>query len=177
MEANGRTPRGDGDGRGARGCSVPLDGLLADFDALLEEPPAGRASPGGDRRDRARLMAVLDRLAAARAVCVSAAHPTPAPAPGDGLGYRLRRERVAARFPDLGLYATVEPVLSGVPEDPMVGDAIDDLVDVWTELERVAWYLVRGGPGDAARYYAWSYDVHWGRHLRELQLYLHALGE
>jgi hypothetical protein len=160
---------------------VPLDGLLADFDALLEEPPSERDRAAGTCRDHARLMTVLDRLAAARAACASAAHPAHAPGSedglGDGLGYKLRRQRVAARFPELGLYATVEPVLSGLPEDPMVGDAIDDLVDVWTELERVAWYLVRGGPEDAARYFAWSYDVHWGRHLRELQLYLHALGE
>jgi len=158
--------------RRAGGAPEPLDGLLADVAGFLAEAPA---TEGGDR---ALLASLLDRLAVARRSCPSAAHPAgPWPPRARPSSDAWRRARMEARFPGLGLYAAVEPVLGAEPELPVVGDAVGDLVDVAGELERVTWYLVQAGPGDAARYYAWSYDLHWGRHLRELQLYLHALGE
>ena len=56
----------------------------------------------------------------------------------------------------------------------MVGDAIDDLVDIRAEMLEVIWRWKNNGPLDAARYFQWSYGVHWGRHLHNLRSYVHA---
>ena len=55
----------------------------------------------------------------------------------------------------------------------MVGDAIDDLTDITHELQLAAWFRDRGRSVEGAATLAWSFDTHWGLHLRELQLYLH----
>ena len=149
-----------------------LEDLLADFEAHLAEPPAC-----GREEDHRRLSRLLDRLASARGGCPSAAHPE-GTVPRAGEGHR--RSRLAARFPELGYYATVDPLEVPAEQptaDDAIGDAIGDLMDIQGALLTVARHLVHGGPEEAARYFAWSHDVHWGRHLRELQLYLHALGE
>lgn len=55
----------------------------------------------------------------------------------------------------------------------MVGDAIDDLADLTLDMREVVWLADHVGVDDAH----WSYRLHffhWGRHARELSLYLHA---
>ena len=36
-------------------------------------------------------------------------------------------------------------------------------------------YRDHGQAGEGERFLAWSFDVHWGQHLRDLQLFLHAV--
>ena len=117
------------------------------------------------------LAAALDRL-------VIAYHETPDVGPSDSEleaprqdGPSLYKE-VAARFPDYGLYPVADPAAS--PEDAaMIGDAIDDLVDLTLDMREVVWLADHLGVDDAH----WSFRLlffHWGRHARELSLYLHA---
>jgi hypothetical protein len=86
-------------------------------------------------------------------------------------GPALYRE-VAARFLDLGLYPISDP-LALVGDGDMVADAIDDIADITRDLREVVWREQHLGAGDAA----WCFRLlfsHWGRHARELSLYLHA---
>jgi hypothetical protein len=117
------------------------------------------------------LAGALDRLAIAY-------HQTPASKPADieleppeQDGPELYRQ-IAARFPDYGLYPTADP-LASVDQGPMMGDAIDDIADITRDLREVVWRCANLGVDDAHWYYRLNY-FHWGRHMRELALYLHA---
>lgn len=91
------------------------------------------------------------------------------PPPVDGTA--LYRD-VARRFPDLGMYRVTDP-LASIDEALMIADAIDDLADITRDLREVVWRDTHMGANDAA----WSFRLlypHWGRHARELALYLHA---
>jgi hypothetical protein len=82
------------------------------------------------------------------------------------------RETISRRFPTLGFYATTTPA-----EDPdsavMMGDAIDDLLDIARELKEIVWRWENTGPNDAAGHFRFLYEVHWGQHLHDLRRYLH----
>ena len=80
---------------------------------------------------------------------------------------------LAARFPNYGYYATADPT-QPVVEAAMVGDAIDDLADIVGDLEDVVWRSENIGSDDAHWHFKFHYQAHWGMHLRELSLYLHA---
>jgi len=106
-------------------------------------------------------------------------HTTPAGAPSDRniepppVDQKATRTRIEARFSALGLYGVADPLeLSG---EPMVGDAIDDIADIADEVSAIVWRWDNLGPEDACWHFHQTYRVHWGRHLRELQSYLHAL--
>jgi hypothetical protein len=126
---------------------------------------------GDQRPTDGALSAALDRL-------VAAYHETPDVDPSDCQAEAPRQEgsslyqEVAARFPDYGLYPTADSTAS--PEDTtMMGDAIDDLADLTLDMREVVWLADHVGPDDAH----WSFRLHffhWGRHARELSLYLHA---
>lgn len=117
------------------------------------------------------LQEALDRLLAAY-------HLTPDAGPSDSEleaprqdGPSLYKE-VAARFPDYGLYPVADPVAS-LEDAAMMGDAIDDLADITLDIREVVWLADHLGVNDAH----WSFRLlyfHWGRHARELSLYLHA---
>jgi len=92
--------------------------------------------------------------------------------PGDD-DIRTRRDRLGERFPDYGYYSFMDP-LAPFDQDGLVGDAIDDLDEIAHELEDVIWRFENIGPDDAHWQFKFGYGAHWGRHLRELSLYLHA---
>ena len=84
------------------------------------------------------------------------------------------REKICIQFPQLGFYCTAD----GEPESidkaqVVVGDAIDDLVDIIYELKDVQWYLENTSLNNALWNFQFSYRSHWGLHARELQLHLH----
>lgn len=120
----------------------------------------------------AALAAALDRL-------VVTYHATPDAAPSDSDleaprqdGATLHKE-LSARFPDYGFYPIADP--AGLPgaEPPMVGDAIDDLADLTLDMREAVWLADHVSLDEAH----WSFRLlffHWGRHARELSLYLHA---
>ena len=117
------------------------------------------------------LLAALDRL-------IEAYHYTPDAGPSDtdlkapGSGGPPLHQLVAARFPDYGLYPVSDPTAS--PTDAaMMGDAINDLADLTLDMREVVWLAEHIGLDDAHWHFKLLY-FHWGRHARELALYLHA---
>ena len=146
---------------------VAVDQALAFF--LVPEPLA--------ENRLLELIHVLDRLALAIHPIDPEASPEDVP---DSAAPRVAREQIAARFPMLGLYSVQLPPDSSDSEEALlpnhgIGDAIDDLLDIANDLHRANWLR------ENAEFPAWrssvqfTYRMHWGRHLRELQGYLHGL--
>lgn len=125
----------------------------------------------GDVPTAEALLASLDRL-------VAAYHETPDASPSDedldpprDNGASLHA-RLAQRFPAYGIYPVADPA-EAPGSVAMVGDAIDDLADLTLDMREVVWLADQGSIDDAH----WSFRLHffhWGRHARELSLYLHA---
>jgi hypothetical protein len=91
-----------------------------------------------------------------------------APRRRDGL-----RKLVAARFPNYGYYNTVDDVSVKIAETGVgVGDAIDDIEDIAADLFETKWRLENNSIADGLFHYRNGFQTHWGRHLRDLQLYL-----
>jgi hypothetical protein len=117
------------------------------------------------------LLAALDRL-------VEAYHHTPEVKPSNTdleaprAGGPALYQQVAARFPDYGLYPVSDPAAS-FEDAGMMGDAIDDLADLTLDMREVVWLAEHIGLGDGHWFFRLHY-FHWGRHARELALYLHA---
>ena len=84
------------------------------------------------------------------------------------------RERISLNFSDYGYYNCVSDMDINTIEQVsiMVGDAIDDIVDIYNELSKVLWSLENTSEDDAFWHYEYSYQSHWGTHLRNLQLYV-----
>lgn len=125
----------------------------------------------GEQPTEADLLAALDRL-------VLAYHGTPDAVPSDAdleaprCSQPALYKEVASRFPDFGLYPVSDPT-APISEAGMTGDAIDDLTDLTMDMREVVWLAENIGADDAH----WSLRLlyfHWGRHARELALYLHA---
>ncbi len=88
--------------------------------------------------------------------------------------YAQMRTIVESRFPTLGFYNTCEDVSEKIGETSiLVGDAIDDIVDILGDLKEVSWCFDNTSENDALWHFENSYRSHWGWHLRELQGYLH----
>ena len=88
--------------------------------------------------------------------------------------YAESRAIVEKRFPYLGYYNVVEDISENIESTKvLVGDSIDDLVDIAGDLQDVLWYFENTSNDDALWHFRNSYISHWGRHLRDLQLYLH----
>ncbi|MCG8336262.1 MAG: DUF5063 domain-containing protein [Proteobacteria bacterium] len=88
--------------------------------------------------------------------------------------FKLVREKVEKRFPNLGFYNTPVEVSDKISETELsVGDAIEDITDIVGDLLEVIWYFENTSRNDALWHFQVSFRSHWGRHLRELQLYLH----
>jgi hypothetical protein len=125
----------------------------------------------GPPPDDAALAAALDSLLASY-------HRTSEARPSDSETEPLREDRplvaseVAARFPGYGYYPVADPTASPA-EAAKTGDAIDDLLDLTLCMRQVSWRAENLGIDDAAWYFRLDY-FHWGRHARELALYLHA---
>ena len=125
----------------------------------------------GDTPADDALLAALDRL-------VAAYHDTPDVHASDDDqdppredGGSLRRQ-LAERFPTYGFYPVADPA-DAPGAAAMVGDAIDDLADLTLDMREAVWLADHVGIDDAH----WSYRLHfshWGRHARELSLYIHA---
>ncbi|MEW8102315.1 MAG: DUF5063 domain-containing protein [Candidatus Thiodiazotropha endolucinida] len=88
--------------------------------------------------------------------------------------YQLIREKAQKRFPDLGFYNMHQEITEKVKQgEIIVGDALDDISDIVGDLRDVLWCFENTSKNDALWHYQNSFRSHWGRHLRELQLYLH----
>jgi len=86
------------------------------------------------------------------------------------------RQVVTARFPMLGYYNVPSTLTTQIMEaDLQVGDAVDDVADIASDLLKVKWCWEHTSDNDALWRFRWGYEYHWGEHLRNLQRYLHAL--
>ncbi|GAB5407995.1 MAG: hypothetical protein BalsKO_03600 [Balneolaceae bacterium] len=90
--------------------------------------------------------------------------------------YSEIRKKVESRFPDLGYYNVALDIVEKVGfGENGTGDAIDDITDIAIELLKVQWRFNNTSTEDALWNFEFSFNAHWGQHLRELQLYLHEL--
>lgn len=79
---------------------------------------------------------------------------------------------VGRRFPDYGMYMIANPLdLSSFTTS--MADAIDDIADITAEMRETVWWAEQIGAADADEFYRIFYS-HWGRHARELSMYLYA---
>ena len=79
---------------------------------------------------------------------------------------------VKKRFAGFGYY-NVSEVLGDMHEPgSLVGDAASDVVHIYTELDAVEQLWRSEGEERALGYFAATFDLHWGGHLRWLQVYL-----
>ena len=86
---------------------------------------------------------------------------------------KLIRERITQNFQDYGFYNCAEEIEDKISKTGIiVGDAIDDLVDIYKELFEVSWRWQNTSIADALWHYDYMYRSHWGLHLRNLQLYV-----
>lgn len=119
------------------------------------------------------LIAHLDRLALAVANSNYVFDETDYPDAPDS-NYKETYEKVSKRFPMLGYYNCVIDVSINISStDFSLGDAIDDIADIVGDLERVLWCFKNTSENDALWNLHNNFNIHWGRHLRDLQLYLH----
>lgn len=130
-----------------------------------------RAITEGDPPAPAELIVMLDRLARCYHDCpvgdVHDEHFEPPTRDGPRT-YRL----IASRFPTLGLYATSDPTIT-VDEQKLMADAIDDLADIVGDLRDAIATYEQVGADDGHWFFRFTYQSHWGAHLRRLALYLH----
>ena len=88
--------------------------------------------------------------------------------------YTKLRAIIENKFPQLGLYCTVDSDVSNIESSKILtGDAIDDLADIVGDLIDVKWYFENTSKSNALWHFTFDYRSHWGLHLRELQLLLH----
>lgn len=139
--------------------------LVGDFLDLVRD---------GERPGNVAVLArLLDRLALAQHTELEsfddADHPDPPAWP-----YDERRQQAESSFPQLGYYNVALDV-AAVPGTSAcaVGDAIDDIADIAGDLADVRWCFEHTSEADALWHFRALYDLHWGKHLRRLQLYLH----
>jgi len=121
------------------------------------------------------LMAALDDLA----VCVhgvtfkfDAAEYAEPPAKEHKTTY----QRVGARYPSFGYYNTPLDVSEKISETTLaIGDAVSDVAEIYDDLKEILWRFQNTSEADALFHFQLGYRSHWGRHMRDVQLYAHDL--
>ncbi|MGC6488501.1 MAG: hypothetical protein ACON4Z_12715 [Planctomycetota bacterium] len=148
----------------ARGFWQVVDAFFAFVDAPRPLPPG----------ESSTLSRLLDELALASPEWGGA--PPESDDDPPAVDASALRARLCARFPDFGLYRVGAPSAPGEGDDDAavtLGDAIDDLLDICSDLHDARWYRDHGEAGDGERCAGELFHYHWGRHLRDLQSYLH----
>ncbi|MGD7037233.1 DUF5063 domain-containing protein [Methylotuvimicrobium buryatense] len=88
--------------------------------------------------------------------------------------YPAIRETIKKRFPTLDWYNMATHISEPNGETKLfLRDAIDDLVDIVSDLQKISWRFENTSEDDASWHFQWGYMNTWGRALRFLQLYLH----
>jgi len=83
------------------------------------------------------------------------------------------RARLSKRFPMLGFYHIPEMVTTDFSRTGlMLGDAIDDILDISNELSDVVWLVNLERPIEACWDFGFGFDHHWRYHLRSLLWHL-----
>jgi len=151
-------------------CSTMSEDALKtcrEFVDLLEQGDIGDCDSA-----ELRLVVLLDKLAFQRSIA-KPVFDDRAPDPPD-IEYEKRRKLAERTFPKFGFYNTVDEIEDNISGTKiLVGDAIDDIADIYGDLKDVLWVAETGFEKEAIYDFVESYKIHWGMHLRELQLYLH----
>ncbi len=125
------------------------------------------------KHNESRLNGLLDELAVGIRVKSTTFGNIEYPDPPERNQKELR-DLVCSRFPDYGYYNIPESILWKIGEsEVIVGDAIDDIVDITNDLSKIAWRWEHNDPDDAIWHFYRDFVSHWGLHLRSLQLYVH----
>lgn len=132
------------------------------------------------QREPGESLEALGELARAMDQLVMCYHATPDVEP-DTEGSEAPRvdeapliESASAAFPDLDWYALVEPD-DGPDQQVGMSIAVGDLVEIAADLMEVLWLFDNASENDAIWQFRWGYRHHWGKHLHEVRVYLHAL--
>jgi len=64
----------------------------------------------------------------------------------------------------LQYYGEVFDTTQVPPEEPIVGDLADDLLDIYADVKSGLRYFAAGHPPEAVFYWRFTWGVHWGRH-------------
>ncbi|MGB7208862.1 MAG: DUF5063 domain-containing protein [Pyrinomonadaceae bacterium] len=121
-----------------------------------------------------RLQFALDKLALARHYAEYNFDENDYPAP-QTRDYGKLRELISPQFPNCGYYNVAHKIAKEIGKETAgVGDAIDDICDIAGHMEDVLWCWDNTSVDDALWHFKESYGFHWGKHLRDLQLYLYA---
>jgi hypothetical protein len=151
-------------------------GLVPELVALSKEWLGFVADPNPVAEDDLlRLEAILDKLSVLRyelgpIVGLKFEDGNTDPPRGD---QSEMRDRISKRFPMLGFYHIPETVTTDFPcTGVMLGDAIDDILDITRELSDVVWLMEQERPIKACWDFGFGYDHHWRYHLRSLLWYL-----
>ncbi|MCK5125095.1 MAG: DUF5063 domain-containing protein [candidate division Zixibacteria bacterium] len=86
--------------------------------------------------------------------------------------YNKLRHVIGKCFPNYGLYLDAD---TDPGREPGVGDAIDDITDMALALSEVLWLWDHASETDAMWQFHFSFETHWGSHLRGLQWYAHEI--
>ncbi len=125
------------------------------------------------QNDLNELITLLDKLALSTSTIVYKFDETNYPAPPEIDSGKIR-EKVEKKFPEFGFYNVVDDFVENIGDSEiLVGDAIDDISDIVHDLEEVVWCFENTSKDDALWTFEFSFNSHWGKHLRDLQLYLH----
>lgn len=83
------------------------------------------------------------------------------------------REAIGTRFPEFGFYDWADPLTAGGTEI-LTSDAVNDALDIASDLSEARWRFEALGDDDAFYYLHQWFRLHWGRHLMNLRSYIHA---
>ncbi|MFZ5677252.1 MAG: hypothetical protein ACOZAM_30180 [Pseudomonadota bacterium] len=148
-------------------AAVPIDPLETAYLLAAEISGADRTPA-----DITRLIRTLDALA--YAVHFAEAEGTASELEPPRLDYAQTYDSIRQRYPFLGRYwLALHPVLQeGTEGELAVGDAIDDLADILSELKDVRWLHERAGRKEALGALRERYDMHLWMHIHSLRQYL-----
>lgn len=89
--------------------------------------------------------------------------------------YQTWRSVIIQCAPYLSFYNTPSATSVDIARaELLIGDAVDDLVDIACELSEFIWRWQYNSAADALWHFRFGYETHWGIHIRNLQLYLQA---
>ncbi len=121
----------------------------------------------------ARLMLAIDNLLVDVQNAPDTHDPRDFPEPPKQV-YSELYGQISNLFSNIGHYNCVMDISENISQtDVLVGDGIDDLVDIMLDLQQVKWRFENTSESDAFSHYRLLFRSHWGLHARNLQLYLH----
>ena len=87
--------------------------------------------------------------------------------------YESTRKEVSRKFSDYGYYNIPGKVSNDIANTEIqVGDAIDDIVDLYHDFSNFLWRCENTSEDNAIWYFQNPERMHWEEHLRNLQYYL-----